>query len=266
MAAEPWTSGDIFGNILLPPGYGLAILPADSKFESGEKDSPPFTLSCGYNAIGILVSIGQLIFASSTLYLSRGDQINRFGYAAFGLTVIQYALMSLLNLFGNLMCPQYPTLYLVESRAMLEARTVPGALFEGAVGRLIEDDAKPQLQWSQRQRPPPWWKVKAAWIRIPFALIPPAITIAIIGSLSHFHAGSSTYAQRAWVMAWLAVGSYVGLAGADVRPGRDITQPQDLRTILVEYIITAIGAAPAVGGFVVVGQILQSYGVCTRIS
>src|SRR5438046_2912927 len=114
--SEPWVSGSIYGRVKLPAGYGLAILRADAKWESDAEDPIPITLSTGYSAMRILVSIGQLIFASSTLYKSRGDQIARYGYAAFGLTVTQYALMSLLNLLGSLMCPQYPTFYLVESR------------------------------------------------------------------------------------------------------------------------------------------------------
>ncbi|KAH0537363.1 hypothetical protein FGG08_005842 [Glutinoglossum americanum] len=74
-----------------------------------------------------------------TIYRSKGNQIHIYGYAAFGLTVTQYALMSLVNLLGNLMCPQYPVMYLVESEVMQEARMRPGAVFEGVAGRLKED-------------------------------------------------------------------------------------------------------------------------------
>ncbi len=60
------------------------------------------------------MSLGQLIFAIATLYSARGDQIPLFGYAAFGLTVVQYAWMSFVNLLANSMCPQYGTMFLVE--------------------------------------------------------------------------------------------------------------------------------------------------------
>lgn len=48
-------------------------------------------LSCSYNLVRVLASIIQLVFAVSTLYRTRGDQIERYGYAAFGLTVMPYA-------------------------------------------------------------------------------------------------------------------------------------------------------------------------------
>lgn len=50
----------------------------------------------------------QIVFGMSTLYRTKGNQIERYGYAAYGLTVTPYALMSILNLAGNLMRPDYP--------------------------------------------------------------------------------------------------------------------------------------------------------------
>jgi hypothetical protein len=73
-----------------------------------------------------------------TLYQSRGDQISRYGYAAFDLTVAPYVVMSAVNLLGNLMVPGYPALYLVKSSVMIEARKDGGACFDGVVGRLKE--------------------------------------------------------------------------------------------------------------------------------
>ena len=60
-----------------------------------------------------MVSIVQVLLASATLYETRGDQFNQYGYAAFGLTVIPYIVMSIVNLLGNLLTPDFPTLYLV---------------------------------------------------------------------------------------------------------------------------------------------------------
>ncbi|KAJ6595163.1 hypothetical protein DFH09DRAFT_1273229 [Mycena vulgaris] len=59
------------------------------------------------------------------------------GYAAFGLTVLPYTMMTLVNLIGNLLTPDYPTLYLVQSYILLEAQSRTGALFEGLVGKLV---------------------------------------------------------------------------------------------------------------------------------
>jgi hypothetical protein len=85
----------------------------------------------------ILIGLGQAIFAVFTLYKTRGDQIARYGYAAFGLTVAPYAFMSIINLVGNYFCPTYPAMYMVESSVMAEARA-RGGYFHGVVGKLAE--------------------------------------------------------------------------------------------------------------------------------
>ena len=85
--------------------------------------------------------MGQLVFAVTTIYRAQGDQTTRYGYAAFGLTVTQYALMSPINLLGNLVCPQYPALYLVRSKEMDEA-IEEGATVEGYVGELVDDECQ----------------------------------------------------------------------------------------------------------------------------
>ncbi|KAI8247765.1 hypothetical protein K4K53_001448 [Colletotrichum sp. SAR 10_77] len=82
----------------------------------------------------------MLIFAISTLYRTRGDQIERYGYAAFGLTVIPYAWMSLINLVGNAICPQYDKIYVVSSRAL---RDLQLARKEGSQDSQTQD----QTQW-----------------------------------------------------------------------------------------------------------------------
>jgi hypothetical protein len=91
-----------------------------------------------------LVSIAQAIFAIMTLYRTQGDQILRYGYASFGLSVAPYALMSVINLLGSLLCPEYPTLYLIESPVMDDARTKHGGVFEGTVKGLDVDMKKLQ--------------------------------------------------------------------------------------------------------------------------
>jgi hypothetical protein len=79
------------------------------------KAEPQTTVCCSYNFIKILVSMAQLLFAISTIYRTRGDQLDLYGYAAFGLTVVPYAWMSFINLLGNLMRPQYDTMFVVKS-------------------------------------------------------------------------------------------------------------------------------------------------------
>jgi hypothetical protein len=91
------------------------------------------------------------------------------------------------------------------------------------------------------------------------------LSIAVVGGLSHFHHGSeSTLAQRAWTMSWLATGIFVGPA-AYLYPTfsslifRDPIQGTVYKLGLFLY------AAPAIGGFVVVSQMLSNYGHCVQI-
>ncbi|KAH7371563.1 hypothetical protein BKA66DRAFT_497851 [Pyrenochaeta sp. MPI-SDFR-AT-0127] len=140
----------IHGTYILPAGYRFAILPRDVQFTSSAVSpysSPPepskqptIEVSATYNIVKALIALAQSAYALSTLYRSRGDQIKQFGYAAFGLTVAPYAVMSIMNLIGNLCRPEYPSLYMVESSIMDEARQ-QGGVFEGAVARAREDDA-----------------------------------------------------------------------------------------------------------------------------
>ncbi len=68
-----------------------------------------------------LIAISQTLYASATLYRAKGDQIKQYGFAAFGLTVSPYLIMSIVNLISTLLTPDYPTAYLVRSDAMVEA-------------------------------------------------------------------------------------------------------------------------------------------------
>ena len=132
----------IHGNPKIPPGYQFWLLSRRAKFiEPGQDPENAQTTSImhNYSLIKILVSLGQSIYAIFTLYQARGDQIAQFGYAAFGLTVAPYAVASILNLLGSLLCPEFLAVYMVESSIMDEARRRGDEyVFEGTVGRLDE--------------------------------------------------------------------------------------------------------------------------------
>ncbi|KAK0724051.1 hypothetical protein B0H67DRAFT_99024 [Lasiosphaeris hirsuta] len=92
-----------------------------------------------YNIPKALFGVFQSIAAGITLYRARGDQLDRFGYAAFGLSVAPYITMSAANLLGSVVCPEYPSMYLVHTTDMDLALRDPDAQFGGAVASLDTD-------------------------------------------------------------------------------------------------------------------------------
>ncbi|KAJ5832208.1 hypothetical protein N7474_000519 [Penicillium riverlandense] len=147
---EEW---QVFGDYHLPTGYELAYVPSNAIVESissasadltsPEKRNSVYNLSSIYSLSTAVVAIVQIIYASATLYRSRGDQVAKYGYAAFGFTVLPYLIMSFVNLVGNLVTPRYSTLYLVRTEMMDEA-VERGGYFEGTTARL--ESAQLQLK------------------------------------------------------------------------------------------------------------------------
>jgi hypothetical protein len=77
----------------------------------------------------------QTGYAAYSVYRARGDQITVYGYAAFGLTVIPYITMSILNLVAQIVSDDYPMLYMIQSAEMDEA-IERGGTFLGPVAKL----------------------------------------------------------------------------------------------------------------------------------
>jgi hypothetical protein len=151
----------IHGCYNVPPGYGLRRVPRQATFtepNQGESTCQTAKLSYNYSLVKIMVSLGQAIYAIFTIYQARGDQIAQFGYAAFGLTVAPYAVSSVLNLLGSLICPEFPAIYMVESSIMEEARRRGGEyFFEGTIGKVDEETIQmkpkaPLPEVAERQR------------------------------------------------------------------------------------------------------------------
>ena len=298
----------VHGKVVLPDGYALMVVPKDTVLEDDpsvelkfcdkivravsklfQVDSSHNTLiSSNYNFVKILVSLGQTLFAVATIYRTRGDQISKYGYAAFGLTVIPYAWMSLINLFGNLIRPEYPALYLVESETLDQLRNQVEMnqpddnilLIQGTVGRMTKlSEADALRKWQKLSG-----RASGALSRYFFmanfnlylaAVYLSAVPIAVVGGLTGFHPESSTLAERVWVMLWLIFGIIVGaIIGpmSDVLEGRPVLNALDrysgtsLQAINLSIYYAVLYSAPAIGGYVVVGQMMKDYGVCMRIS
>lgn len=128
----------IHGSSKLPHGYDFAYVSRDLDFEDDHESKSLVKISSSYNLVGALIALGQALYASFTLYQTRGDQITQYGYAAFGLTVTPFVVMSIINLLGNVLAPNYSALYMVDSSVMAEARRRDGCSITGVVGKLRE--------------------------------------------------------------------------------------------------------------------------------
>ena len=215
---------------MIPPGYALIV---PSHRQHRDELAPAFRKSKGIvlgastEVPSAAIAIAQVIFSSITIYRARGDQINKYGYAAYGLSVYPYALMSLANLIKLALCGRYPFVYVLRTSTLFEAER-RGGFFEGAVGNLevirgqgdemvngSQDDEHPLAFFSE----PPFWVSPFPWFKplgdyrnyqwiVPIAgsLI---LVIAIISQpvfvllISGFNHGQSTGIQRTWMLGWL---------------------------------------------------------------
>ena len=290
----------------LPRGYSLTLLPTNAKIISDVGDEPGDTELCSsYNVPKAIIAIVQTIYASITLYRARGDQIQRYGYAAFGLTVLPYLIMSIMNLFATSLVPDYSSLYIVRSLELDEAITAR-AQVDGAVGRIVQstienegfltsnnkqdkeigpNEAFQSITHAHSKRdvscypPIPFervgaerWTAEGSINSIVLACyVFGAIPIAIIGIWTRFHAGKSTKAQRVWTMLWLVMNIFGG-PWLDIFSERGVRIEETLyhRKVIMSHVcrwyIIARTIIPAIGGFVVVAQMLQAYGTCVQVS
>ena len=134
----------VFGLLDSTPSPSVPDKPphrSPNPFESSVStpEGPKYSLASSSNLARGTVALLQLLYALVTVYHTNGDQVNQYGFAAPGLTVIPYAIMSGLNLLASLVAHQYPTLYLVRSSVMDEAERRTGKRFHYVVGRIVDD-------------------------------------------------------------------------------------------------------------------------------
>lgn len=275
--------GLIHGRCELPPGYSLELVPADASFLDDEPDAkswfmalftkrqdkktaytqsnyntgagsstvrPGTHLACTQGNLRILVSVIQLAFAISTLVRTRRDQVERYGYAAYGLTVIPYAWMSLINLCAHFMEADYTTKFIVESSSLKEARRLhpTTCIVTGTIGELEE----PYIKQKKSE--------KGQFVGALIAMLSVLVPFTLLAVLtSKFSPGASTLPQRAWTMSWFVSGFALIVIGALVSAGN--------LCIRLFGVLLGFGAiASCIGGFVVVGQMIMEVGSCTRLA
>jgi len=277
----------------IPKGYRFLQLDGRARFVNDTEDIQPsihkrilgwFTevfqpqqtirsaIACNYNMAKIVVAVGQLAFSLVTLYRTRGDQIGMYGYAAFGLTVAQYAWMSLFNLIGSLVCPNYPSIFIVKSQTLEALRTKIGDAgkthlypLSSTVGELERESELAIIKDYNNI------KVKGfvmAVGRTVLGIFIAAVPIAIIGGLSGFAPGNSALYQRVWTMIWLVYGAGTGCfssALAELLFDLAARKRRGWVVLLVVLYVIVFSCAPAIGGFAVVGEMIINYGECIRL-
>ncbi len=95
--------------------------------------------------------------------------------------------------------------------------------------------------------------------------------LVAIGTLSHFSNGESTLSQRVWSMLWLGFGSLLGpmfslALETAIEPRNPVLG--GLAQLPLEVSIVGfplVYGVPAIGGLVVVGQMIMQFGACFEI-
>ncbi|KDQ55302.1 hypothetical protein JAAARDRAFT_333077 [Jaapia argillacea MUCL 33604] len=97
---KPHESLKIHGGIYLPPGYQIDYPDPyylSEYFPFRSTINRRISLSKTQSWVKMTISVAQLVYSTTTIYRSRGSQLEKYGYAAFGLSVFPYAFMSLAN-------------------------------------------------------------------------------------------------------------------------------------------------------------------------
>jgi hypothetical protein len=149
------------GNFDIPHGYTVQICPDNVLPQSRpRREIEDDAIYANYTVdiqsewpwVELIIALVQLAFAVGSLAISvaAGDTIEEYGYAAYSLTVLPYAAMSVSNWIANFTSRTYPFWYFAKTLEMSEARRrVPEKKdkFEGFVGRLSQIKPK-ETYWT----------------------------------------------------------------------------------------------------------------------
>jgi len=215
------------------------------------------------NSLKMAISVAQLFFGCITLYRARGAQIDKYGYAAFGLTVFPYVFMTMNNLLFEAFVGEYPCIYLLNTR-LVRGREKE---FQGSIGVLKppqpDDKESPNdyenKSWEWRGYPHTVPTASFMMLTLILHAIPPLFILA----LTHFKKKQSTIAERAWTMAWLGssqISAFIlGFVAVFCREKYTSTKLSDSPLTLTLFTILS---PAAIGGLVVVGQMIMDTGTC----
>ena len=274
----------------IPPGYAL-IAPSYHRHRDelapALQNSKEIVLGASTEVASGVIAIAQVIFSIITLYRNHGEQVEKYGYAAYSFSVFPYALMSLANLAKLVFCGRYPFMYVLRTKTLVEVEK-EGWLFEGAVGNLevnrglgdkVANDSQDVNSTALFSEPPSWLKFishprfrplgdyrnRRIWIApIIGSLI---LVIAFISQpifvfhFSGFNHGQSTRAQRICMLGWLIANEVSALVLCNWDILLDARHPASKWVV---GMLTLPICVFAIWGFVTVGGMLraESYQLC----
>jgi hypothetical protein len=200
--------------------------------------------------------------------------------------------MSAFNLVGNLLRPDYPSMYILKSQALVELQNKTNSEIKiTTVGEIDEKSTEARRNNDARESDPMSWFG-------PCMLGAFGVHLLVVGIVTKLSKGHSTHAQRVWIICWLVFGGFItGINLAyqvsfqfeeQVR-GQQCEDEPDTRTAdnqidvfptkpalpllrdgepkwwISELSLILCYGAPAVEGFVVVAQMIENYGVCSKL-
>ena len=165
----------------LPPGYRWCSVSHDEILqlllkERNLEHAKRIPIARSQSWVKMIASIIQLSASCITLYRTRGSQLDQYGYAAFGLTVFPYALMSVVNFVCLAIVGDYACVYtlrtgiLCEAESRLESDKAESSSSDGGLAITIKPPTSTvdntALSWSEKED-------------FPIAAQPPTSTVAI---------------------------------------------------------------------------------------
>lgn len=240
---------------------------------------PDINIPTNRDIARIIISILQVLWGVGTLYEARGNQIATYGYAAFGLTVTPYALMSLLNLVTSLFYPAYPTMFLVWTPDLQDALNQDHGRFSGIVARVDMDYLEDRRQTQHRRTRltyRTWTNSRRGIAYLVCYVVILTIPFSVVAGLTGFRTGSDLTVQTSWILGWLIVGSVSALPVRFItmslfqgrKQGKGILEQSNsvAADALIGWLVMLALWVPAIGGMVTVGKMLEDFGICTRLN
>jgi hypothetical protein len=290
----------IHGQCLLPDGYHLVRLPENVVVSSLHEKR--VTIATGPNLAKVVASVFQLTYGVLTLYRSKANQLDRYGYAAFALTVIPYGIMSVVNLLGNLLTPDYQSLYIVRTEELAEAER-RGGKFDGTIGTVRIDPDQTQddtngydiMNFDGRAETlGMFFYEDGVGAKYTYSDGPPEIVVPSVGGLVRRDTSSWDKGRRVGMyfiagLSWIAPYAIIGgLTKFD--PGSSTESQRfwvmswlivgQCAGVLLAGVMDGIDGAgrritvfisgglfivPAIGGFITVGNMMKEFGRCVEI-